>query len=182
MEEEKKPEPLTGQRRLENQYVKYEGKFLSIFLFLLFFVVVMSFVTFFVSRNIFAPARKGGVARDDLIVLARAANLYRNDQGAFPENMEELVAFSRTHGRALERRLFLTDPWNRAFRYFKVSDEQAAFVSSGPNRRLDFDMKTLSSPLEDGKDISVLHDGNIFIYKSGSDDKVILAGSWPSNE
>lgn len=179
--DEKKPEPLTGQRRLESQYAKYEGTYQMLFVYLSLGTLA---IIGFIFIGIIAPARekRDNQALEDLEVLARAANLYRDERGVFPESLEELVTFSPVHWAEKGKAPSLKDPWKREYYYFKVSDDRAVFASSGRNRKLDLDRTDLSPPPEDGKGIHKLRDSNIFSYAPYPDDWIILAGSWPSRK
>lgn len=181
MDEEKKPEPPTGQRRLESQYAKYEGKFLMLFVFLT--MGTAAFIGLvFVEIYIPAKQKKEQQARADLEVLAQAANAYRYERGAFPDSIEELVTLSHARRAEGENALSLKDPWKQKYYYFKVSDAQAVCASSGRNRRLDLDLKDLSPPSEYDEHCIRARGDEIFTYSGDYDDWVILAGSWPSSE
>jgi hypothetical protein len=185
-DEEKKPEPLTGQRRLESLYAKYEGKYQMLFVFLSLGTLVIIVIIVFAFVEIYIPTmqKKEVRAREDLEVLARAAKLYRNACGAFPESLEELAPLLQAHKAEEENAPPSKDPWKREYYYFKISDERAVFVSSGRNRKLDLHLEDLL-PLSQEREQFIRARGDGFLTYSAPatyDDWIVLAGSWPSEK
>jgi hypothetical protein len=178
---EQNPGPLTGQRRLESLYAKYEGKYLMLFVFLPAVTITVIMVVLF---GVIAPAmaKKDSQARADLNALAQKANLYRDARGEFPVSMDELMDFSHAHWAERRNKPSRIDPWEQEYYYFRISDERAALVSSGPNRTLDLDLNDLSPPSQDAEQFIRPRGDGIFAYYAGSDDWVVLAGSWPLRE
>lgn len=164
-----------GQRRLEDLYAEYEGKSLMAFVFG--GMAIIGLIVFLFA-GIYIPAKqkKENQACDDLIAIARIANTFSKEHGAFPESLGDLQAFSEGNSVTEEEAFPRKDPWKREYRYFRVSDDRAAVVSGGRNRRIETTLDDLSGGAIDKA--FEIKDENIFIYSPEEDDWIYVVGSW----
>ena len=171
-----------GQRRLENLYAQFEGKYLMAFVF---GGMVVTGLIVFLFGGVYIPAqqKKDDKACNDLIAIARIANTFSKEHGAFPESFAELQAFAEGNSVAEEKVFPRKDPWKREYRYFRASDDRAAVVSGGRNRKIETSLDGMSAPSKDMANKTVYED--IFFcgpYSPEEDDWIYLAGSWQTEE
>ena len=188
-----------GQRRLESQYAEHEGKYLmalvigtpiilGLFMFLL-FGVRWSHETRKIRQDPRRSERVCACRRD-----------YRKEHGALPESFAELRAFAiekeeyDVFAMTFEEITTLIkedavtgegfsapiDPWKREYRYFKVSDDRAAVVSGGRNRKIETSLDYLSAASSDAT--YKTKKKNVFSLAPEEDDWIYVVGAWRTEE
>lgn len=86
---------------------------------------------------------------EGLLAIGQVALNYREEHGAFPESVEELRAFAGENSVTEKGALPREDPWGEEYRYFRVSDDRAAIVSGGGNRKIETGLDDLSAESTD---------------------------------
>lgn len=171
---------MMGQRRFENNYVKYEAKFLAWHVFGwagIFAAVLLMFV------HVILPAmnRKTKQVRAELKAMARVALFYSESLGEFPDSFGRLRAFAKEASEFPVPSAFpQNDPWKRDYTYFNITDERVALASAGRNGRLDIELDVLSAPVKNEMWKTDSESIFIYVYAGKGDDWVYLVGVWPS--
>ncbi len=149
---------------------------------IVFLTAIMCGAVIFLFIGIILPMsqKKISKTRNDLVSFGQLADDYRKEHGAFPESVEELRAFAGGNSVAEKGAFPREDPWNREYRYFKVSDDRAAIVSGGSDRKIETNLDNLSAG-STGLAMERMM-GIRFLYNPEEDDWIYLAGSWRTEE
>lgn len=81
----------------------------------------------------------------DLRAIAQLTIVYKQEEGAFPDSLEQLDRFLKGSFEVEWPILPRIDPWKHEYEYFRVSENRAGIVSKGRNGSLDTTRDFLST-------------------------------------
>lgn len=81
----------------------------------------------------------------DLRNIAQLAIVYEQEEGAFPDSLEQLDRFLKGSFEVEFPTLPRIDPWKHEYEYFRVSENRAGIISKGRNDSLDTTLDFLST-------------------------------------